>query len=79
MLVKILLAIAFGLMWHIHVKLNKLQKAFETQGDINRVQKAAFDLLREDIKNDRVLTDETINALKGDLAKKANKRVAKKK
>ena len=45
MLTTLLLAVAFGLVGYLHIRLNKLHKAFETQGNINKVQKQAYDTL----------------------------------
>lgn len=68
-LLHFLLAVAFGLLWYNHVKLNALHKALETQGEINKVTMKAFNLLKEDIENDRVLHDKTIKSVKSAIKK----------
>ena len=66
----LLVAALFALVGFLHLRLNKLHKAFETQGDINRVTKEAFDVLAESIGN-------TFEEVDKELAKKANKRTKK--
>ena len=70
-LLHLLLAVAFGLLWYNHRKLDKLRQAFEIQGEINRVQKEAYDALAG-------LTGETFEKFEEELAKKSNKRSSKK-
>ena len=41
----------------------------ETQAKINDVTKQAFDLLAEDVENDRVLHDKTIKSVKTAITK----------
>ena len=69
-----LLAVAFILLFLANRRIDKLHKAFQTQGDINKITKQAFDLLAEDIANDRVLKDKTISALKGSITRLKNKK-----
>ena len=49
-LLHLLLAVAFALLAYNHLKLNQLRNAFETQGKINEVTKAAFDHLAEELE-----------------------------
>ena len=77
MLLHILLAVAFILLFIQTRRVDKLQKAMTTQGEINKVTKEAFTLLAEDIANDRVLKDKTIASVKRSvtaLKKKADKK-----
>ena len=69
-LLHILLAVAFGLLWYLQWSLGKLQKAFETQGRINEVQKEAYDALVEAMGN-------TFDKIEAELEKKSNKRSKK--
>ena len=71
-LLHLLLAVAFALLAYNHLKLNQLRKAFKTQGQINEVTKEAFESLT-------TATAVALDGIDKELAKKANKRVSKKK
>ena len=68
----LLVALLAGVVALSHYRLNKLHEAYKTQGEINEVQKQAFDVLAESI-------GQALSEVDKELAKKANKRVSKKK
>ena len=65
----LLVGVAFILLFIQTIRVNKLQEAMKTQSEINKVTKKAFDLLAEDVANDRVLKNKTIAAVKGSITK----------
>ena len=69
-LLHLLLAVAFVLLYFVNRRLDALTEAFKTQGKINEVQKEAYDALTDVIGS-------TFDKFEEELAKKSNKRSKK--
>ena len=68
-LLHLLLAVAFILLWYNQRRVDKLLAAMRTQESINKAVFEAFELLKLDVDNDRVLKDKTIASIKSTVNK----------